>query len=204
MWKISLCFVVCLLMSMCQTENDIACKWQPKMDVVLINNFLALPCENDCLGDADYSSLDIVFSSISDVSLYNIVNAPNLGLWKKSSFTWFVTAGTNRCSSTSQQAVWSCNQDSNLLINRGGCSGYFNEGPYLITYEPNSAKYQFELIVETNMGKRLIWTKVISNKSVIKNEGLFIVTDYEHPVRPQVVDMYRAPSKIYIHNHFVE
>lgn len=205
MWKISLCFVMCLLMSMCQTENDIACKWQPKMEVFLFNNFLALPCEDNCLEEADYALFKEYFWPQTDVSLCDVINAPNLGLLKTSSFTWFVTSGTNRCTLESQQAVWTCNQDSNLISYKEGCKNYFQEAPYLLTYLPNTAKYQFELIIETNLGKRLIWSKCVTINSIIDNEGLFNVTDaFEHPVRPQVVDLFGAPQKIYINNHFVE
>ncbi len=205
MKKLLLSAAMCLLASMCQPEVEEVCSWENRMEVFLEDLWLSLPCENDCLDDEDYNMLYYVFSYASNCWMYHIINAPNLGQLAKSSFTWTVTAGTNRCSQATQQSSWYCNQDTNLMQQDYPC--HFYEAPYLQTYNPFDAKYQFELIIETLNGKRLIWSKVMPEKGMIDSVYSFtfsVLKNDEEPLKPQVVDLYKAPRRIYINNHFVE
>lgn len=203
MKKLFFTAVICLLANMCQPQEEVNCHWENGMEVYLENFYLGLPCESDCFDDPDYASLSVLLNNGDVAFAYNIMEAPNMGQLVSSTFNWYVTAGTNRCTEATQQARWTCNQDSNLM--QSGFPCHFYEAPELKTFSPYDAKYQFELIIETRLGKIITWETVLPTPCTIGGAFTFTLkNDRETPLKPKVIDKYKEPSRIYINNRFVE
>lgn len=203
-----LCFFFILFMGIvfkaCLIPSLIDCTWQHNATVHLLDNYLELPCGDDCFNDADYAVLLSYFGKNYETSLYDVMTAPNMGYWDSSHFLWVVSADNADCTELSREEKVEFNQNSSHRFYDFRNSFY--EAPRSNNAQPWGCKHHYELTIRLYSGMCITWQKdwfAYSHDKFCSDydtDEIYHVALNGGTIKPEVYN--RGKRNVYMNNEF--